>query len=82
MCATSSGLNTINQRMLRRLRIAVPPPSEQARIVAISEASKSQIGELGRKLAALETLKKSVMHDLLTGAVRVNPALLQTDAAA
>ncbi|WP_315802561.1 hypothetical protein [Bradyrhizobium sp. SZCCHNS3002] len=76
MCATSSGLNTINQRMLRRLRLGVPSCREQARIVAISEASKSHISELGKKLAALEGLKRSLMHDLLTGTVRVNSAPL------
>jgi type I restriction enzyme, S subunit len=82
MCATSSGLNTINQRMLRRLRIAVPPRSEQERIVSISDASKAQIRELERNLATLGLLKKSLMHDLLTGAVRVNPALSKCEAAA
>jgi type I restriction enzyme S subunit len=82
MCATSSGLNTINQRMLRRLSVAVPPRPEQERIIAVAESSKSHISELGRRLAALERLKKSLLHDLLTGAVRVNPALFPSEAAA
>lgn len=77
MCATSSGLNTINQRMLKRLRIPVPPPGEQAQIVEIASASKERVAALAAKLASLQQLKKSLMHDLLTGTVRIDPAILQ-----
>ena len=80
MCSTSSGLNTINQRMLRRLRIAVPSPTEQEKIVALVAASEAHGAELGRKSKALDQLKKSLMHDLLTGSVRVDPALFKQEA--
>jgi type I restriction enzyme S subunit len=77
MCATSSGLNTINQRMLKRVRIPVPPPDEQKQIVEIATTSKNALAANRVKLSALQELKKSLMHDLLTGTVRVDPTLFK-----
>lgn len=77
MCATSSGLNTINQRMLKRMRIPVPLLDEQKQIADITDASKMKIKTLGLKLSALQQLKKSLMHDLLTGTMRVDPKLFK-----
>lgn len=71
-CATSSGLNTINQRMLKRLVIPVLPKPEQETIVAVIAAQRAHLEALIAKLSRLELLKKSLMHDLLTGKVRVN----------
>jgi type I restriction enzyme S subunit len=70
-CATSSGLNTINQRTLKRLVIPVPPTIEQRCIVRVIEQQRRHLEGLLEKRSKLETLKKSLMRDLLTGRVRV-----------
>ena len=70
-CATSSGLHTINQRALRQLLLPVPPEREQRAIESIVNQSKQFRDSLFSKRAALEVLKASLMHDLLTGTVRV-----------
>ncbi|WP_404791228.1 restriction endonuclease subunit S [Altericista sp. CCNU0014] len=72
-CATSSGLNTINQRMLRRLIIPVPSAKEQEMISEINQAHKKYIEALIEKRQKLLSLKNSLMHDLLTGKKRINP---------
>jgi hypothetical protein len=51
----------------------VPEQEEQqARIVALAEVCRQYVDALCTKAAAIETLKTSVMHDLLTGRVRVS----------
>ncbi|MEM3421923.1 MAG: restriction endonuclease subunit S, partial [Candidatus Hadarchaeum sp.] len=72
ICNTSSGLNTINRRQLRRLEIPKPPHSEQEEIVSLIEASKATVKNCEGKLRSLEKLKKSLLQNLLTGKVRVN----------
>ncbi|MEO5957698.1 MAG: restriction endonuclease subunit S, partial [Opitutaceae bacterium] len=69
-CATSSGLNTINQRMLKRLVIPVPPKPEQEKITTVIAQQRKHLKALVAKQQGYETLKKSLMHDLLTGRVR------------
>ncbi len=71
-CATSSGLNTINQRMLKRMIIPVPSVQEQEIISTIIRTQKKHITALIDKIDQLLKLKQSLMHDLLTGKVRVN----------
>ena len=70
-CATSSGLNTINQRMLKRLIVPVPPKHEQQIITDVISAQRKHLETLVTKQQNLELLKKSLLHDLLTGKVRV-----------
>lgn len=70
-CATSSGLNTINQRMLKRLIIPVPTEPEQQIIVEVITAQRTHLEALTSKHDRLVSLKTSLMHDLLTGKVRV-----------
>ncbi len=72
ICNTSSGLNTINRRQLRRLEIPKPPRPEQEEIVALIESSKATIKACKDKLSALIRLKKSLLQNLLTGKARVN----------
>jgi len=56
---------------LRRLAIPLPPLAEQKRIVAALDALDAETQRLveiyARKLAALATLKKSVLHHAFTG---------------
>ncbi len=73
-CATSSGLNTINQRMLKRMITPVPSPEEQEAISAIILTQRKHIDALKDKADQLLKLKQSLMHDLLTGKVRINNA--------
>lgn len=70
----STGLNTINQRMLKRLVIPVPPKPEQEKITAVIAQQRKHLEALVAKQQGFETLKKSLMHDLLTGRVRVQIA--------
>ena len=70
-CATSSGLNTINQRTLKRLIVPVPSKPEQQSIASIVDQQRQHLEALIAKQVQLEALKKALMHDLLTGRVRV-----------
>jgi type I restriction enzyme, S subunit len=78
-CATSSGLNTINQRMLKRLTIPVPSQPEQSLLAALIVSQRQHIEALVAKLRSQEQLKKSLMHDLLTGTVRVQPRQIEAE---
>ncbi len=70
MCATSSGLNTINSRQLRALPVLVPHEEEQARIVDLAMGISSRLTAEQRELDKLRLLKRGLMDDLLTGRVR------------
>jgi type I restriction enzyme S subunit len=80
-CATSSGLNTINQTMLKRMPCVVPMHDEQKRISARSDAQKAVIENTRRSLEKFRTLKAGLMQDLLTGKVHVNADELEEIAA-
>ncbi len=70
-CATSSGLNTINRRMLGRTPICLAPPKEQRLIVAAlaaqQEAERAEVAWLGK----LHQQKLGMMNTLLTGHLRL-----------
>jgi type I restriction enzyme S subunit len=70
-CSTSSGLHTINQRMLSKAPIYVPSIDEQARIVAIAGASRCRLETERTSLEKLRMQKQGLMQDLLTGKVSV-----------
>lgn len=76
----------INAKNLGKVLIPVPVGStgvgEQREIAAMLEAADAKRRAHEPVTAALAQLKKSLMHDLLTGAVRVNPALCSSEAAA
>lgn len=74
-CATSSGLNTINQRTLKRLTIPVPTTAEQQAITNLAELQRKHVDALLMKQLRIEALRESLMHDLLTGRVRARDAL-------
>jgi type I restriction enzyme S subunit len=56
---------------LRVLRIALPDPEEQEVIVTTMDAFDARIRSEEAYLTKLKLLKKGLMHDLLTGKVRV-----------
>jgi type I restriction enzyme S subunit len=70
---TSAGNHNINSNSIRLIQLPVPEDKDQqARIVALANACRQQVDALRTKAAAIETLKKSLMQDLLTGLVRVS----------
>jgi type I restriction enzyme S subunit len=68
---TSSGLNTINRRGLRRLLIPKPKDDEQEQIAELLETADQNIAACERELTAVQRLKTSLLQNLLTGKVRV-----------
>jgi type I restriction enzyme S subunit len=68
---TSSGLNTINRRGLRKLGIPQPQRGEQDDIVALIAATNSGIRAVEDELLAVRRLKTSLLQNLLTGKVRI-----------
>ncbi len=74
-CATSSGLNTINQRTLKKLVIPSPSADEQNWIAEVARRQRQHLEALMVKQVRLLELKQALMHDLLTGRVRVPGAI-------
>ncbi len=71
-CSTSSGLNTINRKMLGKMSFGIPSSDEQLEIekklLSISEFIVNESSHLKKFLDK----KSGLMHDLLTGKVQVN----------
>lgn len=76
----------INAKNLGKVLIPVPTGDagvgEQREIAAMLEAADAKRRAHEPVIASLRQLKKSLTHDLLTGAVRVNPTLFECEAAA
>ena len=70
-CSSSSGLNTINSKQLRAMRVLVPPPDEQGRIAAMLLGMAARVEHEQKTLDKLVLQKAGLMADLLTGRVRV-----------
>ena len=64
-------MGVINGKILKSLFVPVPTIQEQDKIVQTSMAINNQITTESEKLTTLQNLKKGLMHDLLTGKVRV-----------
>jgi len=77
----TTNLASTNKTQVRAFRFPVPPLSEQEQIVAIVAAAKAKLRGLMQKEVALQQLKKSLMHDLLTGKIRVDFSHLLNDCA-
>lgn len=68
----TTNLASTNKTQVRAFRFPLPPTlDEQRQIAAIMRASKATLAGLRQKECALRELKKALMHDLLTGKVRV-----------
>ena len=76
----------INAKNLGKVLIPVPVGrtglDEQREIAALLEAADERVRSHAPVIAALEELKKSLTHDLLTGRVRVDPSLFKQEATA
>jgi type I restriction enzyme S subunit len=70
-CNTSSGLNTINSRGVRRLLIPRPSASEQENIAEMLLSANSKIAACENEVIACQRLKQSLLQNLLTRRVRV-----------
>jgi type I restriction enzyme S subunit len=72
---TSAGNHNINSSSIRSTRLPVPVSHDaQKEIVELAKGFRSLVDNLRRKIEALGILKRSLMHDLLTGDVRVADA--------
>jgi type I restriction enzyme S subunit len=78
----TTNLASTNKTQVRAFQFPLPPLNEQVQIAQTMTASKAMLASLKSKIEALQQLKKSLMQDLLTGAVRVNPAMAQQGSAA
>jgi type I restriction enzyme S subunit len=67
----TTNLASTNKTQVRAFRFPVPPLEEQQQIAAVITAAKAKIRALEQKTQALQQLKHSLLHDLLTGTVRV-----------
>jgi type I restriction enzyme S subunit len=66
---------SVNQRDARELPLPIPPTmDEQEEIVSVVSAAQRQIDLLADVGAVQQQLKRSLMHDLLTGRVRLPDA--------
>jgi len=70
-CATSSGLNTINRKLLGAMPVLVPTSQEQTRIVEAIFSYREMEGAHISSVAKLRAQKQGLMQTLLTGRVRV-----------
>ena len=76
-CATSSGLNTINRKMLARVPIYAPYPPEQARIGSAIEAARAQEESASAIVEKLKSKRQGLMQALLTGRVAVPTSIAE-----
>lgn len=74
---TSNGTLKINGRDVRQIVMPVPPRANQESLVGLCMAIDSKASALLAKRNALQQLKRSLMHGLLTGTVRVDTAVTQ-----
>lgn len=70
MCATSSGLYTINSSTLRSMPIAIPDNDSQQIISKTIETSNVLISAQLSQLHKLQQLRSGLADDLLSGRVR------------
>jgi type I restriction enzyme S subunit len=69
---TSNGTLKINNRDVKQIVLPVPTLKEQHDIITLINALDRKLDGLGEVIKAYEKLKRSLMHDLLIGKVRVN----------
>ncbi|MBO1271952.1 restriction endonuclease subunit S [Shewanella sp. 4t3-1-2LB] len=67
----TTNLASINSTQLKQFPVLLPSIEEQGRICAMLDSVDLRISKQESKLRHLESLKKALMQDLLTGKVRV-----------
>ena len=68
----TTNLASTNKTQVRAFRFPVPPLAEQIEIADAMSASKATLASIKHKLGTLQQLKRTLLHDLLTGAARVD----------
>lgn len=68
----ASGVPSLSKATIEKIKIPVPPLSEQSKIVEILTSVDNKIEVLEEKKSNYQTLKKGLMQQLLTGKMRVN----------
>ncbi|GGS69783.1 MULTISPECIES: hypothetical protein [Streptomyces] len=71
-CATSSGLYTINSKLLADAPFPVVPIEEQRKIVETWRTGIRAVDSSQGQIAKLRTIQQGVIEDLLSGRTRVN----------
>lgn len=72
----SSGIPQLNNKDLYPRWFLRAPDEHQRQIIQVISAAEARQDALSAQIIALEQLKKSLLHDLLTGIVRVRPEQL------
>lgn len=67
----ASGVPSLNARTIERIEIKVPLEDEQTAIAAILSDMDAEIATLEEKLVKTRALKQGMMHNLLTGRIRL-----------
>lgn len=67
----ASGVPSLSKATIERIKIKLPEPSEQNRIVAVLETWDKAIEKLTKKIEIKKNIKKGLMQDLLTGKKRL-----------
>jgi type I restriction enzyme S subunit len=70
-CATSSGLYTINSKLLENVPFPRVGRADQERVVAAWQSANEAVHTLRRQIDKLRVIQQSVVEELLTGKVRV-----------
>ena len=68
---------SVNQRDTKSLCLPLPDLDRQREVSQAVHAADALILRGQERISTLQSLKESLMHDLLTGAVRVSPTILQ-----
>lgn len=67
----ASGVPSLNARTIESIKIQIPSPKEQKAIATILSDMDSEIASLETKLTKTRQLKQGMMHQLLTGRIRL-----------
>lgn len=68
-----TNISNLNQQILSKLDIVVPPRFEQKKITNVLDSVASRLSSCHEKLNCYKALKKALMRDLLTGIIRTTP---------
>ncbi|MDE0498448.1 MAG: restriction endonuclease subunit S [Acidimicrobiaceae bacterium] len=70
VCATSSGLHTINSKMLRQMPIQVPSQGDQQMLREVISVGGESVAAGFRQVKKLRLIRAGLAEDLLSGRVR------------
>jgi type I restriction enzyme, S subunit len=67
----ASGVPSLNARTIHSIEITLPPPEEQIEIATILSDMDAEIDSIEAKLTKTRQIKQGMMHELLTGRIRL-----------